>query len=217
VKNPGYYELYGYSSGTYIGNPNLKPEKSQGWEVGIDQSFWDGKAVIGATWFDSKLTDEIYTSYPAPNYTATPANRATDSKQHGVEVTASLRPIRQVQIEAVYTHLDATEDGVTEVRRPGDIASVNATLFSKDERFSTTLTVRYNGRIDDVAYTDPSYVPVRVSLKPFTLVNLNAQYKLSDRFSVFGRVENLFDVKYEEVFSFATPGAAAYGGVRVAF
>ncbi|WP_204272970.1 hypothetical protein, partial [Enterobacter hormaechei] len=79
--------------------------------------------------------------------------------------------------------LKATEDGVTEVRRPGDIASVNATLFSKDERFSTTLTVRYNGRMDDLAYIDPSYVPVRVSLKPFTLVNLNAQYKLSDRFS----------------------------------
>ncbi len=61
--------------------------------------------------------------------------------------------------------------------------------------------------MDWPAYIDPSRVPVRVSLKPFTLVNLNAQYKLSDRFSVFGRVENLFDVKYEEVFSFATPGA----------
>ncbi|NWM25185.1 TonB-dependent receptor, partial [Escherichia coli] len=59
----------------------------------------------------------------------------------------------------------------------------------------TTLTVRDNGRMDDLAYIDPSSVPVRVSLKPFTLVNLNAQYKLSDRFSVFGRVENLFDVK----------------------
>ena len=66
--------------------------------------------------------------------------------------------------------------------------------------------------------TPPATKPRRiVSLKPFTLVNLNAQYKLSERFSVFGRVENLFDVKYEEVFSFATPGAAAYGGVRVAF
>lgn len=217
VKNPGYYELFGFSSGTYIGNPNLRPEKSKGWEAGIEQSFWDGKATIGATYFDSKLTDEIYITYPAPNYTATPGNRTTDSKQHGVEVTASLRPIRQLRIDAAYTHLKATEAGATEVRRPGDMASVNATLFSRDERFSTTLTVRYNGRMDDLAYTDPSYVPVRVSLKPFALVNLNAQYRLSDRFSVFGRVENLFDVKYEEVFSFATPGAAAYGGVRVAF
>ncbi len=217
VKNPGYYELYGYSDGTYIGNPNLKPEKSEGWEAGIDQSFLDGKATIGATYFDSKLTDEIYTAYPAPNYVATPANRTTDSKQHGVEVFTTIQPIKQVRIDAAYTHLKATEDGTIEVRRPGDIASFNATLFSKDERFSGTLTVRYNGRVDDVAYTDPSYVPVRVSLKPFTLVNLNAQYEVRKGIAVFGRVENLFDVKYEEVFSFATPGLTGYGGVRVAF
>ena len=34
VKNPGYFELYGYDDGRYIGNPNLKPEKSKGWEAG---------------------------------------------------------------------------------------------------------------------------------------------------------------------------------------
>jgi vitamin B12 transporter len=217
VKNPGYYELFGYYDGTYIGNPNLKPEKSQGWEAGLDQSFLDGKATIGATYFSSKLKDEIYTAYPAPFYVATPANRTTDSKQHGVEVFANLQPLPQLKIDAAYTHLKATEDGTTEVRRPGDIASVNATFSSKDERFSTTLTVRYNGRMDDVAYTDPSYVPVRVSLKPFTLVNLGAQYQVTKGVAVYGRVENLFDVDYEEVFSFATPGRAAYGGVRVAF
>lgn len=217
VKNPGYYELFGYYDGKYIGNPNLKPERSEGWEAGIDQSFLGDKATIGATYFSSKLKDEIYTSYPAPLYVATPANRTTDSKQHGVEVFANIQPVQQLRIDAAYTHLKATEDGTTEVRRPGDIASVNATFSSKDERFSTTLTVRYNGRMDDVAYTDPSYVPVRVSLKPFTLVNLNAQYEVRKGIAVFGRVENLFDVDYEEVFSFATPGRAAYGGVRIAF
>ena len=43
VKNPGYYELYGYSDGQYIGNPDLKPEKSEGWEAGIDQIFANGR------------------------------------------------------------------------------------------------------------------------------------------------------------------------------
>jgi vitamin B12 transporter len=218
VKNPGYYELYGYSDGKYIGNPNLKPEKSEGWEAGIDQSFLDGKATLGATYFDSTLTDEIYTTYPAPNFVATPSNRATDSKQHGVEVFANIQPIRQVRLDAAYTHLTARENGVTEVRRPGDIASFNATFSSKDERFSSTLTVRYNGRMTDVTFTDPTYAtsPV-VSLKSYTLVNLNAQYEVIKGVAVYGRVENLFDVDYQEVFSFAAPGRAAYGGVRVAF
>ena len=218
VKNPGYYELYGFSDGRYIGNPNLKPEKSEGWEAGIDQTFLDGKAVIGATYFDSKLTDEIYTTYPAPLFVATPSNRTTNSKQHGFEVTASLTPLPQLRIDAAYTHLTAKENGITEVRRPGDMASFNATWSSKDDRFSGTLTVRYNGKMTDITFTDPTYAtsPV-VTLKAYTLVNLNAQYKVNKNVSVFGRVENALDADYEEVFSTATPGATAYGGVRVAF
>ncbi|OYW87195.1 MAG: TonB-dependent receptor [Sphingobium sp. 32-64-5] len=217
VKNPGYFELYGYMDGVYIGNPNLKPEKSEGWEAGLEQSFMDGKVTLGATYFDSVLTDEIYTTYPAPDYVATPSNRTTRSKQNGVELFLVARLVPQLRLDASYTYLNAKEDGVVEVRRPGDIASFNATWFSKDEKFSATLTVRYNGRTDDVAYTDPSWVPVRVSMDPFTLVNLNAQYEVIKGLSVFGRVENLLDEDYEEVFSFATPGTSAYAGISARF
>ncbi|MGI9375802.1 MAG: TonB-dependent receptor plug domain-containing protein [Tsuneonella suprasediminis] len=217
VKNPGYFELYGYSNGRYIGNPNLRPEKSEGWEAGIEQSFAEGKATIGVTYFDSRLKDEIYTTYPAPTYIATPSNRTTLSKQHGIEVALAARPIPQIRLDAAYTWLHARENGTVEVRRPKHIASFNATVFSKDERFSGTLTLRYNGRQTDVAYTDPSYIPVRVSLQEYVLVNLNAEYKLRKNISVFTRVENLINEKYEEVFSFATSGRAAYGGVRVRF
>ncbi|HTN14293.1 MAG TPA: TonB-dependent receptor [Sphingomonadaceae bacterium] len=217
VKNPGYFELYGYMDGTYIGNPNLKPEESEGWEAGLEQSFADGKVTLGATYFDSVLEHEIYTTYPAPDYVATPDNRATKSKQHGVELFLAARPMPQVRVDASYTWLKAEENGVEEVRRPGDIASFNATWFSKDDRFSTTLTVRYNGRTNDVAYTDPSYVPVTVSLKPYTLVNLSARYEVLEGLSLFGRVENLLDEKYEEVFSFVTPGTTAYAGISARF
>ncbi|WP_294355108.1 TonB-dependent siderophore receptor [uncultured Sphingomonas sp.] len=217
VKNPGYFELFGYSDGRYIGNPDLKPEKSKGWEAGVDQEIAGGKATIGATYFDSRLTDEIYTTYPAPTFVATPSNRTTDSRQHGVEVFASARPIPQIKFDLAYTYLKARENGLEEVRRPKHVASLNTTLFSTDQRFSGTLTVRYNGRNTDVAYIDPSYVPTRVSLQEYVLVNLNADYKLTDHLSVFGRVENLLNEDYEEIFSFATPGRAAYGGVRARF
>lgn len=217
VKNPGYFELFGYSDGRYIGNPNLRPEKSKGWEAGADYDLAGGRASIGVTYFDSTLEDEIYTTYPAPTFVATPANRTTESKQHGIEAFVSARPIPQIKFDLAYTWLDAEENGVTEVRRPRHTASINTTVFSTDERLSGTLTVRYNGRNTDVAYTDPSYAPVRVSMQEFVLVNLNAEFRLSDRLSVFGRVENLLNEDYEEIFSYATPGRAAYGGVRARF
>ncbi len=218
VKNPGYYELFGFNDGVYIGNPDLKPEKSKGWEAGLDQEIAGGRATIGATYFDSKLEDEIYTTYLAPTYVATPANRTTLSRQHGVELFVSARPIDQLRFDLAYTYLHARENGAVEVRRPKHVASFNTTVFSADKRFSSTLTVRYNGRQSDITFTDPTYAtsPI-VSLQEYVLVNLNAEYKLSNRFSVFGRVENLFDEQYEEVFSFATPGRGAYGGVKARF
>ncbi len=215
VKNPGYFELYGYSDGRYIGNPDLKPEKSKGWEAGVAQTFGDEKATFGVTWFDNRLEDEIFTTYPAPTFVATPGNRTTQSKQQGVEVSLAARPIPQIQVDAAYTYLKARENGTVEVRRPKHIASLNATLFSTDERFSATFTARYNGRQTDLAYTDPSFIPLTVTLKDYVLVNLSASYAVTPRISIFGRVENALGERYEEIFSAVSAGEAAYAGVKI--
>ncbi|WP_374942473.1 TonB-dependent receptor plug domain-containing protein [Sphingomonas sp.] len=214
VKNPGYYELYGFDDGRYIGNPDLKPETSKGWEAGLDQTF--GRSTIGATYFDSKLENEVFTAYDA-NFVATPGNRTTLSRQHGVEAFVSARPIDQLRFDLAYTYTRSRENGVQEVRRPRHVGSVNVTGTSRDARFAGTLSVRYNGRQQDDAFTDPSFAPVRVSLQEYVLVNLNVEYKLTPAIAVFGRVENLFDEHYEEVFSYATAGRGAYGGVRARF
>ncbi|MBS0363327.1 MAG: TonB-dependent receptor, partial [Proteobacteria bacterium] len=103
------------------------------------------------------------------------------------------------------------------VRRAKDIASANLTWAPADAPYSATLTVRYNGKQNDLAFTDPSFTPVLVSLKAFTLVNLDASWKLTRSTELYGRVENLFDQGYQEVFSFEGAGRAAYGGVRVRF
>ena len=218
VKNPGYYELFGYYDGRYVGNPDLRPEKSKGWEAGLDQRFAGDRATIGATYFDSRLHDEITTRYPAPDFIATPDNLDTVSRQRGVEVSVAAQPLDQLRFDLAYTYLHARENGAVEVRRPSNIASINTTVFSPDKRLSGTLTVRYNGRQRDVTYTDPTYAtsPV-VQLQEYVLVNLAAEYQLTDRFAIYGRVENLFAEDYEEVFSFATPGRAAYGGIRARF
>src|SRR3546814_16382959 len=67
IKNPGFYELYGFVDGRFIGNEGLKPEKSTGWEAGIDHSLADGAIQIFATWFESDLEDEIFTAFHQPD------------------------------------------------------------------------------------------------------------------------------------------------------
>jgi vitamin B12 transporter len=216
VKNPGFFELYGFVDGRFIGNAALRPEKSTGWEVGIDQQLGDN-ASVAVTYFDSELKGEIFTTFPPPNFIATPANRTTTSQQRGVEVSLNARLAEQFSLDAAYSYLDAEENGVEEVRRPNHIASAALTWEAPNEAASATLVVRYNGQTPDVAFTDPSFVPVRVTLDDYTLVNLNARVKLTDQLSAFARVENLLGEEYEQVFSFVSPGRSAVVGVEARF
>jgi vitamin B12 transporter len=216
VKNPGFFELYGFVDGRFIGNDALRPEKSTGWEVGVDQDVGDS-ARLSVTYFDSELDGEIFTTFPAPTFIATPANRLTESKQRGVEVSLAARLSEQWSFDAAYSYLDAKENGVEEVRRPDHIASAALTWSAPGDAASATLVVRHNGATPDVAFTDPSFVPVRVRLDDYTLVNLNARVRLAEGISGFARVENLFDEDYEQVFSFVSPGRSAVVGVEARF
>ena len=80
---------------------------------------------------------------------------------------------------------------------------------------SATLIVRHNGASDDLAFIDPSYVPLTVRLDAYTLVNLAAEARVTNRVRAFGRVENLLDETYEQVFSFVSPGRSVIAGLRV--
>jgi vitamin B12 transporter len=217
VKNPGFYELYGFVDGRFIGNPNLKPERSEGWELGIEQTMADDGLLVGVTYFDGRLTDEIFTTFPPPRFIASPANRATVSKQRGIEtfVRALLTPAWR--IDAVYTNLRARENGAKEIRRPNNIASLAVDWRAPADKGGINLVVRYTGRQTDLAFINRNFVPSRVTLDDYTLVNLSGELKVSARLALFGRVENLFSADYEEVFSFANPGRTTYVGLRARF
>lgn len=216
IKNPGFFELFGFVDGRFIGNEDLQPEKSTSWEVGVDQDI--GKiARLSLTYFNAELEDEIFTTFPAPNFTATPANAETTSEQEGVEVALSAQIGPQWSFNAAYSYIDAEENGVGEVRRPENIASAALSWTAPRDTASATLVVRHNGEAIDNAFTDPSFVPVRVTLDDYTLVNLNARVQLAEGIDLFARAENLLDERYEQVFSFVSPGRHVIAGFAATF
>lgn len=54
-------------------------------------------------------------------------------------------------------------------------------------------------------------------IEDYALVNVATEYEINSRFSIFGRIDNLADEQYAEVFGFPALGRAAYGGFRVRF
>ncbi|WP_372785940.1 TonB-dependent receptor plug domain-containing protein [Phenylobacterium sp.] len=227
IKGPSQTELFGFNAGAFpfVGNPNLKPERSEGWEVGADFALMQGQVRAGVTYFDSTLHDEIFSIFgapaalcarpgqPPPFSCSTTGNEPTDSTQKGVELFGNAKLSEAFSLDVAYTYLDAKQNGVEEVRRPKNIASANLTWHAPGDKGSVTLTTRYNGEMTDEEFKNFSIV----KLKAFTLVNLSGSYKLTPHVELFARVENLLDEDYFEVVNFRTPGRAAYGGVRLRF
>ncbi|GLK56670.1 vitamin B12 transporter [Methylopila capsulata] len=217
VKNPTTFELFGFAD-NFVSNPDLTPERAQGWDVGVDQPFWNDRVILDATYFQQRVKDLISSVFVPAKGASQPVNLAGKSKIDGVELGLTVRPFADVSIRAAYTFTDGEDPaGDTLVRRPRHIGSVNVTYVFLDGRANANLGVVYNGRQKDDRFDAETFERTPVSLKDYTLVNLAASYKVTGNAEVYGRIENLFDKKYEEVFTYNTPGRAAYGGVKVSF
>lgn len=212
VKAPDFSELFGYSpTSGFVGNPDLKPEKSTGWEVGAEQSFLAGNARIDVTYFKATLRDKIVSVF-SPIYTVD--NLAGKSPHEGVEVSANFVLPAGFRFDGSYTYLTARDEAdIRLVRRPKNIGSANLAWRAQDDRFGANVTVRYNGKALDNNFA----TFVTETLRAYTLVNIGADVEVVPGLSVYGRVENLFDKDYRENVGFLTAGRAAYGGVKARF
>ncbi|MCY1740776.1 TonB-dependent receptor plug domain-containing protein [Ensifer sp. SL37] len=140
VTNPTFYEQFGYFPGRFIGNPNLKPEESLGWDIGVEKSIFDGGLLVDVTYFNQNLKNEIATVHNS-SFLATPVNRNGESKRQGVEVSATVDVFNGLTSTASYTYVDATEQEnaggqrLQEVRRPHHSGSIDAAyVFTTNAR-----------------------------------------------------------------------------------
>lgn len=220
VTNPTFYEQFGYFPSTFIGNPNLKPEESLGWDIGVEKSLFDGGLVVDVTYFNQNLKNEIATVYDS-NFMATPVNRGGESRRNGVEVSATVDFFNGLTTTASYTYTHATEQAAAggarqwEVRRPRHTGSLSAAYVFHDDRARVFAEAVFNGKMVDSVFA--STLPPRVTLDSYTVVNVGGSFKVNDTVEVFGRIDNLFDHDYQEVYGFNTPGLTAFAGLKATF
>lgn len=221
IKNPTFIERFGFFT-DFIGNPDLEPEQSEGWELGLDQRWLDGRVQVSATWFDEELQDEIngFVFDPARGgFTAD--NEAGTSQRRGLELSGRWQIGGDLELYAAYTWLDATEDSdsgqVDEIRRPGHIASANLNWSLLEGRANLNLNVDYNGEQDDLFFPPNPPFRERVELDDFVLVTAAGEIRLRDGLVLFARVENALDEDYEEVFGYRSPGRSVFAGLRYTF
>ena len=209
VTAPTFIEQFGFNPGTFIGNVNLVPEESIGWDIGVEQALFDDALVIDLTWYEAELENEIFTAF-LPSFETTPLNSTSDSDRSGWELTIAATPIEGLSFYGAYSQLDATEPGGIEIRRPKEQASLDASWDFVGSPFQLNLGVTHVGENIDNDFA----TFLRTELDPYTLIRLGASWQVTDQFELYARAENLTDEEYQEVIGYNAAPQAFYLGLR---
>jgi vitamin B12 transporter len=201
---PGSDDVYGVPSYGQLANPTLKPEKSTGWDVGVDQDFLGGRAQVGFTYFKNKFRNLFeYEIVNFNTYAGRTVNRARASTD-GAELAANVRLCDRVRVRASYTYLEAHNDvsGARLIRRPRHTGDAEV-------QFEATKAWLFGVGIHGVS----DRLEGVTRMEDYTKVRVFVTYTGSGGLRANLRVENALDESYQEVFGYPALPLGVYGSI----
>lgn len=235
---PSLFERFGTSFDSFFGysvfgDPRLQPERSIGFDVGIDQKLHNNRVRASASYFYTQLQKVIiFDSSGLLDPATDPFGRFigylnTNGRiARGAEIDLAATPIRSLNLTAAYTFTKAQE---RTPQVPGTIRS----LAIPEHQLSIVATQRFGRRIfvnfdfsassDYIgAIFDPvTFVSRGYRFKGLAKADLGASYSLplgdeKRQVRFFGYADNLFDREYFES-GFRTPGITGRAGATFVF
>ena len=175
---PNFIQLFSPFAFGVAGNPDLDPETSLGWDIGIEHEITD-QHNASITIFQTDLEDAILANYSSGIYENTPG----ESTASGIEAAINGDLTDQISYQANYTWLDRSFSGQPEQQ-------VNAQLvFKPYEKLQFGIGTQY---LDQRSFGGNE-------LKDALIVRAFGSYQLNDYVTLHGRIENLTDTKYSHL------------------
>jgi len=224
IRPPDGFEL------AFTNNPSLKPERSRSFEAGIDQGFASGRGLIEATWFHNTFDDLIVAVGSFTQSSRYVTDNISNARAQGLELATTLRGHASgldLRGRVGYTLLDSEilavdladaapspfKVGDPLLNRPRHQWALDASV----SRSAVTAWIRGGGRGRVLAVEPSSGTFGGVfDAAGYNVWSTGASWQVLRRLELFGRIENLFDSNYEEVFGFPALGRGAMVGMRVA-
>ncbi len=213
-----------------LGAGPIDPESSDAYEVGLKNTFFDGKLVLNVAAYYAK-----YKNYQANNpdivagVLVTRFTNAGDVSTRGAEIDFVLRPVRDLNISGGVAYTDARVD---QFRAPPGAASTaivpSGTQLGYAPEWKGSLSADYRlrtgGSIDATFGAQASYQSSQISqfdpsaairaattIPAYGLVDLTAGIvSADDRFRLIVQVKNAFDKSFAAAITSGGPG----GGYR---
>jgi vitamin B12 transporter len=229
-REPSFFE--NYATGYVTGNPDLAPERAGTWEIGVRQQLAGDRLTLGITHFSQRFRNLIDYTGSTKVCGASYCNVARASAD-GRELEARVAIVPALTLDANLTHLE------TRVLQPG-FDTTTAGLYRAGEQLIRRPTTSWNlgaawvgrraaadVRLNHVGNrTDRDFRPypaLPVIVDAYTRTDVGGEVTVASRSEnvsaavLTARIENLFDVRYESVFNFRTPGRTILLGVRLSF
>lgn len=222
-KAPSLYQLF-----SLYGSAALQPERARGWSVGAEQSL--GRILhASATWFERDTDNLIDFAFcpttgalpPACYIPGTAVSRfgyyANVRKAHARGLELGARAQLGVLFASGNYSWVAAEDrspgsadlGRQLARVPRHLANVEGGV-DLPQGLRASLAARHAGRTFDRAGS-------ATVLPGYWLLDLRAQWQVTEGLTVNGRVENLGDKQYETAGGYGALGRTVYFGLRSRF
>lgn len=186
------------------GNPDLRPEKALGGDVG---AAWElGRGEAGVTLFYNRYEDLIDFDFE----TFTHLNRS-EVETRGIEATLAWRFTDRLSIQGNGAWQEI-EDLVTDARlrhRPRRVGGARL-LWQPDGRLDLQLDAQLVSRRFDQQIPAPG----RDTVPGYERLGLTASWRFAESWRLRARVDNLTDEDYEEMIGFPGAGRSLRVGLR---
>lgn len=202
-KIPSLFQLYS----TY-GNPDLKEERATQYSLTQDIKLTDNQQ-LSITLFTSQFSNLIVTqgSYPSLRYT-----NVNKSETRGAEAVYILRPTASSSLLFTYGYQEPrdTDNDRWLIRRPLVNGSVKYVQNFDTQNFSVEV-VAAGERTDRNGPTSLTTLP------GYAIANASYSYSLAKGPSIYTRINNLLDYRYQETYSYYTEGISGVIGAEYSF
>lgn len=205
---PSLYQLF-----SVFGNQDLDPQSNRTYEFGFESTI-SNILTVNAVYFDRLEEDKIIFQSLSQAPWGVYANAANDIDVSGVEVDLTYDISKTISAILGYTYVDKSED-TDYIPKNKLFAGLNIT---PSENLSLALAYKNVGeRTYFDQYGSFGNAGETVVLPSYNLFDINTNYQLTKKITVFGSVTNLFNEDYEETLGYNTRGRNYKLGLRLQF
>lgn len=209
-KAPSLQQLYGQ----YGANENLKPEKSQSIEGGIQTFFLQKKIDLRVVVFGRQIKNVFF--YDQNGYINQDMERA-----RGLDMEASWVINKKWKVKSFYSYVNGQLDTPPEPLRsmlyriPKHTLGFNLTGQVTPSWLIST-NFKYVGKRSDKFFNPQTFSNDRVEMKAFQLWDIYTEYAfLKGKLKIFVDVKNVLNQNYYEVYGYSVLPINVNGGLRV--